>query len=378
MEEIASLYKFYGWWQIVVGLFAFVALLSIWQHITKDQEQGQKDYGLLWLCFAVLAWALTGVVDIAYAGALNTSALDAKEQVFYKGLRSILSMSNSALILLALPCFKHIPKVIYHIIKSQVWRFVVITTFTFSSLLTALMFLEIIVPAKPAFIATVDLIYAIFTLVFLGLILWASFENRGLKAMAYLTASCIAFTLVAQVLKIYPSDFWRLCFDCIFKTILIMLFFALALSWVQELAKDLLAKPEEMHIVFLQKKNMQGKFEFSTILTVPPMIQTQQVFFTEKPFELFLKFAQKSITAPSEKEAWLEIQPKSVKTGQYDIKDYNQINRILDNILNETKGPNNWNIEEDRHRLKQALFAYQKNRKVKLRVASENITMKAG
>ena len=376
-EGIISLFKFYGWWQLMVGSFGCIALLSIWNHITKDQAPKEKDFGLVWLSLAVLAWAMSGIVDIFYVNELLRNKNTPINNTAFEGMRSIFSMLNSALILLALPCFKHIPKAIYRIVKSETWRFLVITTFIFSALITMLMISGIIVPSKVAFINTADLIYAVFTLTFLGMILWSSFEKRGLKSLAYLSAICIACTLVAQVLKLEDAQFWRIFFSCTFKTILMMLFFALALSWVEELSKNYLPKPKDMHLVFVKKKNGLNKFTYSTILTIPPRIQTQQIVFTEKPFELFLKFAEKRMFAETEKESWLEIQPRSSKQGEYDIKDYNQINRILDNILNEAYGPNNWTSDEERQLLKQALFDYQNNRKIRLRISPENIQTNA-
>ena len=376
-EGIISLFRFYGWWQLMVGTFSCIALLAIWNHITQDQESKEKDFGLVWLALAVLAWAMSGIVDIFYVNDLLKNNSTTIHNTTYEGLRSIFSMLNSALILLALPCFRHIPKAINRIVKSETWRFLVITTFIFSALITMLMILDVIVPSKVAFINSADLIYAVFTLIFLGLVLWSSFEKRGLKSLAYLSAICIACTLVAQVLKLEDAQFWRIFFSCTFKTILIMLFFALALTWVEELSKSYLPKPQDMHLVFVKKKNGLNKFVYSTILTIPPKIQTQQIIFTEKPYELFLKFAERRIFAESEKESWLEIQPRSPKDGDYDIKDYNQINRILDNILNETYGPNNWSFEEERQALKQALFDYQKNRKIRLRISPENIQTNA-
>ena len=371
-SEIEYLYRFYGWWQITVGLFSFAALLSVWKHITKDQPNGEKDLGLMWLSLAVLAWAVSGIVDVAYANTINlNSTLD---PTIYEGLRSIASLFNSAFILLALPCFKHIPKTINPIIKSTYWRFWVLITFLFAVLLTAFMLWGIIVPAKISFIYSVDVLYAIFTLIFLGLVIWSSFAKRGLVVLAYLSAICIACTLAAQLFKLNDSDFLRVFFSCTFKTILIMLFFALTLSWIQELSQNFIPKPKDLHLVFIRKKNEWNKFEHNIILTLPPDIQTRKIAFTEKNFSLLLKFASKRQEALNDKDSWLEIQPKSAKKGAYDIKDYNQINRILDTILNETKGPENWSIDEDRNYLKQVLFEYN-SRKIRLKVAPENITL---
>lgn len=370
-----DLYNFFGWWQLTVGIFAFVALISIWQHITKDQEKGKKDLGLAWLSLAVLVWAISGIVEIFYAQSFTSTGLPNPEtDDFYKGIRSIISMANSALILLALPCFKHSPVIISKYIKSAAWRLLVITIFVFGVLVNLLMLTELIAPKNPALIYSLDVAYAVFTLIFLGLTLWASFEKRGLKNLAYLSAICIICTLIAQISKLNFSDFLQIFFSCTFKTILIMLFFALALSWAEELSKPFMPKSSDIHLVFLKKKNNLKKFEYSIILTIPPIIQTQKITFTEKPFELFLKFAQKRKQEDENQNGWLEIQPKSDKAGNYDLKDYNQINRILDHILNQINGQDNWTADGDRKPLKNALFDYQ-NRKIRLRVDPKNITL---
>ena len=328
----------------------------------------------MWLSLAVLAWAVSGVIDIFYAFALrNTSSGQAIDPTNFDAWRSLVSLINSAFILLALPCFKHIPKIINPIIKSPYWRFWVLITFIFSAIATLLLW-GVSGTADRAFIYSVDVFYAVFTLIFLGLVIWASFEKRGLKTLAYLSAICIACTLIAQLFKLDDSDFLKVFFSCTFKTILIMLFFAVTLSWIQELSKTFIPKPKDLHLVFNKKKNGLNKFEHNVVLTIPPKIQTQQISFTEKNYELFLKFAQKRVQAQQEKDAWLEMQPKSnINNKEYDLRDYNQINRILDTILNDVYGAENWTAENERNHLKQVLFEY-KNRKIRLNIAPENIT----
>ncbi len=377
VEAVSYLYQFFGLWQITIGFFAFMALWAIWGHITKDQDKGEKDKGLMWLSFAVLIWAFSGVVDVFHAHQLkNSSELTEFDNSVYEGLRSMLSIINSALILLALPCFKHIPRSIGKFVKSDAWLFIVGTTFFICTAVSILMITKVIIPSKAAFIYSVDFIYAMFTLSFLGLILWESFEKRGIKLLAYLSVVSIACTLIAQVLKLNLEDtvFWGIFFSCAFKTILIMLFFALALSWVKEMTKNYFPQPDEMHLFFIQKKIQTNKYNYQVILTIPPHIQTQAVSYTEKPFSLFLSFAEARKKANNDpKLGWLEIQPKSYKTGDYDIKDYNEINRLLDPILNSSFGLDNWTSEVERSHLKKVLFAYQKNRKIKLRVHPSNI-----
>ena len=49
---------FYGWWQFVVCLFAFAAMMAIWKHIGRKQG----DFGMVWLALSVLCWNISGQV----------------------------------------------------------------------------------------------------------------------------------------------------------------------------------------------------------------------------------------------------------------------------------------------------------------------------
>lgn len=368
-EQVKILYEFFGFWQLTIGLFAFIALLSIWHQITKDQHKNKKDYGLMWLSLAILAWAVSGIVDILYARQILDQSTN--QVSHFEGTKSILSMINSAFILLALPCFKHCPPILRNLVQSDSWRFIVVITLVFSTLLTIMMMTGILIPSKIEFIYSVDFIYAIFTLIFLGMILWSSFAIRGLKILAFLSVTSIGLTLIAQLLKLDDNVFWQIFFSCTFKTVLIMLFFALALSWIKELSTTYLPKPFEMYLVFSKQKTNGNKFDHKIILTVPPSIQTQQINLTEKPYNLLQKFAEKKIQGENN---WLEMRPKSRKDGLYDINDYNEINRILEPILNSTFDGKNWS-SEDRNQLKQAIFDYHQNRKIQLRIDPKNITL---
>lgn len=379
MNNISQLFYFFGLWQIVICVFSFIALLSIWNYIVRENAQREKDYGLVWLSLAVLVWAFSGVVEVFYASSLETHLsknqnFDNFDKTKFEGMRSILSILNSAFILLAIPCFKHLPKNIAGILKSEAWKWLVGITFFLSALFTVFMLTGVTTPGRPTFINSVDSVYGVFTLFFLGLILWTSFEKRNLKVLAWLSVICIATTLIAQVLKIFETDFWRIFFSCTFKTILILLFFALVMSWIKELSKNYLPKADEMFVFFEKINSKNGQKDFSAVLTLPPNIKMKKVFFTEKTYGLFFKFGQRR--KENENGGWLEIQPKT-KTAQqksYDLKDYNEISRILDYILNEVHGAGNWSKEEERKQLKEKLFEYD-NRKIRLKILPENISI---
>ena len=59
----SELLSFYGWWQFVVCLFGFIALLRIWWHIGRKQ----KDFGQVWLALSILCWSFSGAFEIYFA-----------------------------------------------------------------------------------------------------------------------------------------------------------------------------------------------------------------------------------------------------------------------------------------------------------------------
>lgn len=367
-----QLHLFYGYWQIAICSFAFLALFSIWQHITKGSGEGQRDFGLFWLSVAILVWALSGVLEVFYAEGLADENFDSTQ---YEGLKSMLSIFNSAFILLALPRFRHVPVIIRPVVQSESWRWLVISTFGFSAVLTLLMLSGVIIPKRITLISSVDLIYAIFTLFFLGLTLWASFERRGLTILAYLAGISIAFTLAAQILKLGDSDFLKILLNTTFKTILIVLFFALALSWVEELGKSA-RKVFARRALALQLstgRNHQNRREFIAHLQLPEAPDWQKVYFTEKPFLLLHRFADKRKTEGRE-GGWLEIQPKTAVKKDYDIKDYNEIGRILDTLCSGLSKSDKFNTLS-KNDLKELLFEYGKSRRIRLRVNAEHIDL---
>lgn len=373
----AQLYYFYGGWQVIICLFSGIALLSIWSHITQKDEPGDRDLGLLWVAISIFMWAISGVIDLVDAQNIEKSGAPAETvQIIFDGSRSILSILNSAFLLLALPWFHYKPKWLQFLLQSQIWFFVVIIPWLFCIFSTVLMFARIIIPSSSPFIYLFDFLYAIFTLGFLGIILWESFARRGLRTLAYLSALCIICTLAAQVLKLFAGmelEFWRLLLNGIFKTVLILLFFALSLSWVEELSKIVPMPVSEVWLELWQKIGTDRKTVYLATLTIPNWMQNRTITFTEKNFQLLKKFAEKRQQESESDGGWLEIQPKSLKQDRYDIKDYNEINRILDAILNDLKGENNWLIV-DRQALKKILFEYDssKSRRIRLRILPSN------
>ncbi len=368
-DTIHILYLFSGYWQIGMCSFAFAALLAIWHHISRRQALQQRDPGLVWLAMSILVWVFVGWVDVMQ-GQQPLTLQESEGSLTFDGLRSMLSILNSAFILLALPRFRHTPALVRPIIRSDSWKWLVILGLIFALVLTLMMLAGWIIPSRYSFIYSIDLIYAIFTLFFLGLVLWTSFAKRGLPVLAILSALSIVLTLLAQILKLSDPLFYKILSNGVFKSVFIMLFFALALSWVEEISQgNWSALPEEMFLVFLPRR-VQQKMEYNVILTVRPFFQTTKLSLTEKNYQLLRTFADRR-REEGPTGGWLEIQPKSSNRKDYDINDYNEINRLLDNLLQSAQSAS---TSEQKKQLKDVLFEYGKQRRIRLRMAGQNIT----
>lgn len=355
--------SFYGWWQFAVCLFGFLALIAIWWHIGKRQN----DFGQVWLALSVLCWSISGALEVYFVHiGLETSLL-------IDGWRSILSLFNSLFILLALPWFRYLPRPIGHIIKSNYWIYIVGLPFLFSLLPTVN---KMISGKVLGIINELDVYYAVLTLGFLGYVLWESFAKRRLKALAWLSLSCVLITLIAQGYKLTDSSVNLTLFSAIFKTSLIMLFFALALSWVKELAENVIPKPQHFHLGFQKQKNTKGKLEQLVLVRGFPGDKVRKVPLTPALYELLLKFARRRKNGSND---WLEIKPKgSVFSGKnFDINDYNEIKRLLIALLDGIFGKENWTRDHHLKPLKNTLFemSEKRERKIRLAVPPHNISL---
>lgn len=354
---------FFGWWQLIVCLFAATALLSIWWHLGRKQG----DKGQVWLAMSVLCWSLSGGIEILEAEKIlaNTTIND--------GLRSILSLLNSFFILLSLPWFQHIPKSIAFLVKSPSWFYLILFPFLICFLATlGMMFSQ---TNFSGFISSLDVLYALVpTLPFLGWILWESFAKRQLRLLSWLSLTCILFIVVAQILKLSPSN--QFLFSGIFKTTLIMLFFALAMSWVKELVENPLPLASKLYLRFKVQKNNAGTLERQVILEGYPNKAKSRLILSRSPFELLLKFAQKKI---GQEEAWLIIKPKNDKRNNvnFDISDHNQVKRIVTAMLDQLHGKDNWATEQHYTPLRNALFemSAEKERRIRLALSREQLDL---
>jgi len=398
-----QLLTFYGLWQLVVCLFAFVALMAIWWHIGRKS----KDSGQVWLALSILCWSFSGCADVYYSSRakkegskvyrLLVEIMDSEnpsvkvdqytfqqeimqlkqfqeiESQSLEGWRSVFSLFNSLFILLSLPWFRYIPKRLEPLIKSKYWTYIAGLPFLFSLLPTVS---KMISGQRYSMISELDVYYAILTLGFLGAVLWESFAKRRLRILAWLSVACILITLIAQLYKFSALEMNLILLTAIFKTSLIMIFFALALSWVKELAENIILDPDRLFLSFSTRKNQQGKFEYLVQLTGIPGNNNLPILLTPALYELFLKFARQK---EREGEDWLEIKPKNrgPRDKVYDINDHNEIKRLLVALLDGIFGKDKWLKNLHGQSLKTTLFEVsdKRNRKIRLRLPSRNISL---
>jgi hypothetical protein len=343
--------NFYGWWQAITCLFAFLALMSIWWHLGRRKN----DYSQIWLALSVLCWSLTGFADVLFSG-LWISEVDRSS-----GVTSILSLANSFFILLSLPWFKYLPKSVRTIVKSKYWIYIIGLPFIFSLLPTLN---KVFFAQSNSLVSELDVYYSILTLGFLGLVLWESFDKRRLKLLAWLSLSCILITFIAQIYKLTGNEVNMRLLSSIFKSSLIMIFFALALSWVKDLSESIIPKASkfrlklENYLVILE--GIPGRSQVKLELSTAPL----------RLLNLFLD-------AKTNNDQWLEIKPKNESRTQkdYAIKDHNEIKRLTHALLDGIYGKNNWTKEQHELAFKEEFYETSPtaSRKIRLQLPKENI-----
>ncbi|MEL6556938.1 MAG: hypothetical protein AAFQ94_02065 [Bacteroidota bacterium] len=349
---------FYGTWQMAVSFFSFLGLMAIWWHLGRKQG----DFGQVWLALSILSWSVSGAFEVILP-------MFDVNPVYIEGFRSIFSLFNSLFILLSLPWFKYLPERAAPIIKSGYWKYIVGLPFIFSLLPTISRMLS---GGKYTFVSELDVYYAVLTLIFLGFVLWESFVKRRLKMLAWLSLICVITTFAAQVYKMLDNDINLTLLSAIFKTTLIMLFFALALSWVKELSDNVIPPSAAIFLSLERKKNPRDKFDHLVTLTGIPG-KTEPFLLSQALFNLLLTFAGNR----KDGKDWLVIKPKNDPhtDKDYDIRDHNEIRRLNQALTEGIFGKNQWSKEKHELPLKSALFdlSENRNRKIRLAIPPENI-----
>jgi len=357
LQDKYQILNFYGWWQFGVCLFAFLGLMAIWYHIGRKQ----KDFGQVWLALSILCWSISGIVIVGFYQ--NASAQ--VDELRLTGWLSILSLLNSLFLLLALPWFKYIPNFIAPIIKSRFWPIIVGLPFLFSLLPTLS---KLFTGQQSGLISELDVYYSVLTLLVLGVVLWESFIKRRLALLAYLSVICVLIIFAAQIYKLSDNDINQTLFSAIFKTSLIMIFFALALSWVKDLTEKISSSSADIFLrLFRIKKNEKS---YSNKLSIKGLngSKEQVIDLSNKNYDIMSRF----ITKKKNGDGWMEIKPKSdTRSGKiFDINDHNEVKRLIAAILDGIYGKELWTKAEHEIPLKSILFemSSQRERKIRLTV----------
>ena len=294
------------------------------------------------------------------------------QPIMLEGFRSVLSLFNSIFILMALPWFRYLPSSIEPVIKSRYWIYIVGLPFLFSLLPTMG---KIMTGNSEVLISELDVYYSILTLIFLGMVLWESFTKRKLYSLALLSMVSIGLTLAAQFFKMYGSNVNMMLFSAIFKTTLIMIFFALALSWVKELSENIIPLAKHLYLTLYKLRN-QDKYEYIAEIDGLLDREKRRARLSLVSFELLQKFARATM---SKNDAWLEIKPKSETRAKkaYDINDHNEIKRLLSGLLDGIFGKNRWTRNQHESVFRNVFFEMspRRERKIRLKVPPENITL---
>ena len=328
----------FGYWGAGACGFAAAALLGIWWHIGRRTG----DRGQVCLAASVGLWAVSGVVEVAFAGRLARAAelgLDPGAALLrLAAWRSCLSLANSLFILLALPWFRYLPRGLQGLVTGATWPLVVGLPFALALLPT----LRQLAGGAPApLVSELDVYYALLTLGFLGAVLWTSFARRRLPALAALTVACVGMAVGAQALKLGAAPGAQVALAAVFKTCLVMLFFALALSWVRELtetARPVLAAAASLALLPGRRVRLAG-------LSDGPAPAGEVAPFTLTPalYDLLARFAERRTTEAPD-GGWLHIKPKHEARPRraYDIRDHNEVRRLLHALLDGLYGAGNW------------------------------------
>lgn len=335
--------------------------MAIWYHLGRKKG----DFGQVWLALSILCWSCSGAVEIYLSQESNVLQMN--------GWRSIFSLLNSLFILLALPWFKHSPVWLASILKHKSWYFIVGLPFLFSLLPTIS---KMINGQQGTMIMELDVYYSILTLILLAFILWESFFQRGLQLLGYLSFIFVLFTIITQLYKFTEELSILILFSSIFKSSLIMIFFALALSWVKDLANTLRMESSSMWFKLSKHKQSSGKLKYTLYISGIDGREEKQISLSQTNARLLKAFAIAKTESPD--EGWLEIKPKGggIKDA-YPIKDYNEIKRLTLSILDGAFGKGAW--DRDRHELpfKEAFFEFSKDkgRQIRIKISAHNIEL---
>ena len=230
----------------IISGFAGVVLVVFWGQ-GRRMGGGQKDLGFIYLGLGLLLWTVMGALELSFPDGLAGKPGGANH--FDRFVRRILSVLNSSFFLLTLPYFEHgfegLRKQFPVFGHPDKWRNLVLGAAAATLALTLVMFSRFPSPEEEWLASLPDNLLSFLAVAALSYALFESFRFRGMLPLSIMTLAVLLALLLVQVLD--PSitggeatDLYYLMRLCS-HSLLGMLFFALAYSWMMERAEEIKA-----------------------------------------------------------------------------------------------------------------------------------------
>lgn len=244
-----SLPEFAKWAQMIITGFAGLVMLMFWFHVRHLDRKG-RDQGILYLGLGLMIWALLYGLELTFP-ARNLVEEGTGPAMFDRFLRRILSVMNSGLFLLTLPFFDHGFRRLHERLRGfhnpAKWRGLILTAASITLVLTFVSYWLFNDPQDEWIAGLPDSLFSLVAIAALAYAMFVSFWERGLPSLSALTALVLLALLSVQVLNsvqqagIGNGQSWQEVFLLLRMTshsLLAMLFFALAFTWIAERLQD--------------------------------------------------------------------------------------------------------------------------------------------
>jgi hypothetical protein len=228
--------QWYALSQATMCLGAAWAILAMWGRGTpvragEPSTAPGRDAGLLWLGAAVAIWGVTGVVLLVPAPPSTAHAL-----------RPLLSSANSACLLLFASHLDYGPEPLQRAREWRGWGPAALLGSLGVALLTIALYVAIGPRSRVAQLP--DVLLSGIVLLLYGFGLFRSFLKRGFLPLAVLAGVAIALQAAAQLPEVTDvlaaagvSGDRRWALNLASKSLTLVLFLSLAMSWVHEVAR---------------------------------------------------------------------------------------------------------------------------------------------
>ena len=226
------------WYAVAQGalcLSAAWAILALYLRGTPVRQgepapKPARDAGLLWLGLGVALWGVTGAV-------LLLSLPEAP----VKALRTLLSSANNACLLISASYLDYGPSLLQRASGYARWNQLVMAGSLAVALGTVVLYTAFGPDASIARLP--DFVLSSITLMLYGFGLFRSFRRRSFAPLAVLAALAVGLQFAAQIPEIINGAAFglsgerRWILNLVSKSMVLVAFMALAMSWVHEVAQ---------------------------------------------------------------------------------------------------------------------------------------------